>query len=749
MTINLSFPPEATGAMAIGSGTAGIDEVLRLANTMMDSGQPALAVKLLSEARQRHPRDARIANNLGLCRLQMGDAARAAAELGAALALRPGYYGALVNLGQARLALGDARAALDCFDRAARGTAAPSADLEKARATALRGLDRPEEAAAALDRAVALAPHDAQARIDLGILRCLAGRFAEGAQQFIAVLEADPANWLALFNLGMALAGQNHTTKAQRCFEAALAINPGHADSANALGIALMRSDRLAEAEAAFETALAAKPRFDAAWSNLAGCRFQRRQFGAAAQAAQSALALAPDNDEYRAATIHYHLHTCDWSAAEAALAEAPDVGARTHPIMPFTLLAAEDLPERQRARSVLHAKTILPPLADAFVAPAPRSDGRIRVGYFSSDFYNHATMHLLSGLLRHHDRTRFEIVAFSYGSQVSDAMRDFAIANVDRFLDLSGSSDAELVRIARHLELDIAVDLKGHTKDARLACFASRVAPVQMTWLGYPGTSGAEFFDYAVCDATVLPEAERASFTEQVIFLPHCYQPNDDRREISARATSRGQWNLPDSGRVLCCFNANYKIGRAEFAIWMEALRRREDAVLWLLRNSPEATENLQAAAEAAGVARERIIFADSVAPSENLERLRHADLFVDTFRYNAHTTGSDALWAGVPVLTLAGRQFAARVGASLLTAVGLPDFVARTAEDYAALLGQLLQDPDRLAAARAHLVGGRGTHPLFDTAAFTGHLEQGFCRALDLARAGRPAADIHIEAA
>lgn len=724
---------------------AGVEDILRLANTMMDNGRLDLAQEILLDARNTHPKDARIANNLGLCNLRAGQARRAKEDFRAALRLKPNYFGATVNLGQSALALGDLQLALDCFVKAERHPDGPSGEVLKAKAQVLRQLDRPDEAAAVLEAVVSAAPQDQQARIDLGVLYCKRQDFAAGTHQFVAVLETDPENFLALYNLGLALEAQGFKDKAKQCFHAALQRNPRHFESLNALGVMQLAAEDLDEAEKTFETLLELNPN-DIAVANLANCQFQSGKYLEATQNIAKAVALQPDNEDFRSAAVYYNIYACNWDGVRRNLAACPDLGIHRQPIAPFTLLAAEDDPERQKGRSVLWAGTIRPPVSAAFSAPPPHPEGKIRIGYFSNDFYNHATMHLLSGLLREHDRSRFEITLFSYGRQFDDPMRRLAITYADQFLNVSDSTDAEIVQMARHLELDVAVDLKGHTKHARLGFFASRMAPVHMTYLGYPGTSGAAFFDYAICDPVVLPPHERAGFTEQIVYLPDCYQANDDQRQVPVATTRRTDWGLPEAAPVICCFNHNYKIGETEFDIWMRALARRDDAVLWLLKSNDVARENLLKRAEAAGVGRERVIFAETVSPSANIERLRHADLFVDTFNYNAHTTGSDALWAGVPILTRAGRQFSARVGASLLSAAGLPEFITDTAEAYEARLHELLRDPARLDAAHRHLQSNRKTLPLFDTVPFTRHIEDGYVRALERCRSGLPPSDIHV---
>lgn len=734
-----------TRARAGAPAAASVEQSLSLAATMREAGQIDLAIEVLAAAWRRNPRDPRLPNDIGLCHLRAGRIADAVGAFEAALRLRPRHGAARVNLAQALLARGDAAGALAALAPAEAGGDVPGPELAKARATALRLLGREAEAIALLDAVLEARPDDVQARIDLGVIHCNRKNFAEGSRHFVAALEADPNHWLALYNLGLALEAQGHVDKARRCFEAALARNPHHLDSLNALGVMHLAADDLPKAEAVFEQLLAIEPDHPAR-ANLANCQFQQGKFRAAADSIERAVARDPANDDFRSAAVYYNITICNWAAVKRHLAACPDLGTRRQRIAPFTILAAEDDPIRQRDRSILWAREILPPVAAPFVAPPPDPGGKIRIGYFSNDIYNHATMHLLSGMLREHDRSRFEVTIFSYGPQIDDAMRRLAIASVDRFLNISASTDAEIVQMARHLELDVAIDLKGHTKHARLGFFAARMAPVQMTYIGFPGTSGAEFFDYAVCDAIVVPPAERAGFTERLVYLPDCYQANDDRREKAQPRSSRADWGLPETATVLCCFNQNYKIGETEFAIWLDALGRHPGAVLWLMESNAVAKENLLSFAAARGIGPDRVIFAAAIPPALHFERLRHADLFVDTFHYNAHTTGSDALWAGVPLLTMAGRQFSARVGASLNAAAGLSGFTTTTPAEYAARLDALIADPAALVAARAHLAADPARLPLFDTVAFTRQIEAGYAMAVGRFRAGLSPADIRV---
>jgi predicted O-linked N-acetylglucosamine transferase (SPINDLY family) len=387
-------------------------------------------------------------------------------------------------------------------------------------------------------------------------------------------------------------------------------------------------------------------------------------------------------------------------------------------------MLTIDDDPARQLhfARTLI-AKVAVPK-RPAFHSGAG-SAGRIRIGYFSSDFHDHATLYLMIGLLEHHDKSRFEIHAFSHGPNKPCEMRERLIDAVDAFHDIDKLSNADAAALARSLRIDIAIDLKGHTDGARTGIFAYGAAPKQVNFLGYPGTMGADFIDHIVADRIVIPEDGQHHFAEQVAYLPNSYQPTDSYRVIADRRFTRAQLGLPDEGFVFCCFNNNYKITPAEFDIWMRLLGGVEGSTLWLLEDNRWASANLRREARARGVDPARLVFAPRMIQSEHLARQACADLFLDTFTVNAHTTASDALWAGLPVVTKLGRSFVARVAGSLLHALDLAELVTQREEDYERLALALATDPARLAAIRARLAANRLSAPLFDTARYTRDIE------------------------
>jgi predicted O-linked N-acetylglucosamine transferase (SPINDLY family) len=335
-----------------------------------------------------------------------------------------------------------------------------------------------------------------------------------------------------------------------------------------------------------------------------------------------------------------------------------------------------------------------------------------------------------MASLFEAHDRRRFEIVAYSYGADDGGAMRARLVKAFDRFVDIEASSHREAAERIRADEIDILIDLKGFTHRARPAISALRPAPVQVSYLGYPATMGADFIDYLIVDRFVVPESMQASFSERLVHLPGCYQPNDHRREVAVTPSSRRDWGLPDKGLVLACFNNSYKLSPNMFGIWMRLLEATSGSVLWLLETNAPMRANLRKEAGLRGVDPARLVFAPPVASPDHLERHRHADLFLDTAPCNAHTTASDALWSGLPLLTLSGETFAGRVAGSLLTTIGLQELVTTSLEDYERMAQALVADPGRLKTLRAKIEGERDCNTQLDLARLTSSIEAAYER-------------------
>ncbi|WP_171178721.1 glycosyltransferase family 41 protein [Ruegeria sp. HKCCD8929] len=656
----------------------------------------------------------------------------------------------LMRRAQARLRIGHFREAADLY-REVLSQDLPAQDTARVR-TALGNVSKIlgelQVAAKCYEQALTLCPDDVTARYNLAVTLQAMNHSDAAEAQYHSVLKRNPDHVKAWNNLGNLRQEQHQWSKALECFDAALNRQPGYCDALVNKGNALRRMGDHEAAIACLRQALNQAPHSAETCFGLALTLQDAGQPELARDYFLRAHALAPDNDRFLVQALHHLAGLCDWTEMERLNARLETLGTTGQAAPPFSTLALEDHPARQKQRSMAHVQQSIGHPAPALPARGGSEDRKLRIGYVSADFRDHAAAHLLTGTLAAHDKSRFTLFAYAL-TGCTDAMRDKVSAHFDRFHDISGLSDAQAAALAREDGLDIAIDLMGYTRHNRAALFSRRLAPTQIAWLGYPGTTGARYIDYVIADGTVLPPDRQDSFSEAVISLPHSYFPSDRNRPISDDPQTRAEHSLPENAFVFCCFNNSYKICPRVFAIWMRLLSRTPGSVLWLLRTSERAERNLRHTTRAHGVDDTRLVFADRMPNPQHLARHRLADLFLDTFAYNAHTTAVDALWAGLPVLTRIGDQFSARVAASVLTAAGLPEMITTSDADYESLALALATDPDKLRAIRDRLASNRLTCPLFDTTAHTRYLEGAYTQAHARRAADLPAESFQIPAA
>jgi predicted O-linked N-acetylglucosamine transferase (SPINDLY family) len=590
-----------------------------------------------------------------------------------------------------------------------------------------------------IDLAIQINPNVAAAHSNRGIALKDLQRFDEALASFDKAVALQRDNAELFNNRGSVLKELKRLEDALTSIDRAIALKGDYAEAFNNRGNTLRELGRHGEALASYDRAIALKPDYAEAHANRGGMLQELNHFEEALAGYDRSMALDPERPYLAGDRLFLQMTMCMWDRLEESWDDLIRAVRRGSPASkPFPLLIIPSGRSEQRACAEAYVKRNYP----ASPSPISRGEGyghgRIRIGYFSADFFNHATAYLMAELIERHDRARFEIVGFSFGPQSRDAMRMRLEKVFDRFIDVRALDDRAVAVRAREMEIDIAVDLKGFTANRRPGIFAQRAAPIQVNYLGYPGTMGAPYIDYLIADQTLVPPEHFASYAEKIVHLPHSYQVNDSTRAIAELTPTRAQAGLPEEGFVFCCFNNNYKITPEAFDIWMRLLNAVEGSVLWLLEDNPMAARNLRREAQARGVAPERLVFAPRVALPEHLARHSLADLFVDTFPCTAHTTASDALWAGLPLLSLLGETFAGRVAASLLNAIGLSELIARSALDYEALALKLAREPAALATIRARLAANRSTHPLFDIARFTRHLEQAYQTMAERARNG-----------
>jgi predicted O-linked N-acetylglucosamine transferase (SPINDLY family) len=649
---------------------------------------------------------------MGAIALQESDPRTAAELIGRALLIQPHNALAHVNHGIAQYQLHRYEAAIASFEEGI-ALAYPDADVHLRRGDALRALQRWEAAVESYDAAIARKPDCAEAY-------CNRGTALYHARQFDGALAS---------------------------YTRAIAIDPHNAHARNNRGNVLRELKRHEPALADYDAAVQLSPDYAEAHFNRANALRELQCYEAAIAGYDTVARLNPDFRHVYGVCRYARMEICDWAGIDADIARIGERIERDEEACnPFFVLAFSDSAALQKKAAQIWAREECSPSAALAPIPGRARGDKIRIGYFSADFHNHATLYLLAGLLEMHDRSKYQLWAFSFGPDSQDSMRRRLLAAGVEVIDVRDLSDRDTALLARQMQIDIAVDLKGFTENSRPGIFAHRAAPLQVGFLGHPGTLGAEFIDYLVADRQVVPTGFDSHYCEKIMYLPNSYQVNDNRRGIAEQEFTRAELRLPQSGFVFCSFNNNYKITPAVFDRWMRMLAQVEGSVLWLLEDNPSAAGNLRREAARRGVNPERLIFAPRMDQPLHLARHRAADLFLDTLPCNAHTTASDSLWAGLPVLTCAGEAFAGRVAASLLHALDLPDLITTTLAQYEALGVELAANPGRLRHIKNRLADNRLKMPLFDTGLYTRHLEAGYSMIYERYHAGLPAEHIHV---
>lgn len=706
----------------------------------------------------------------------------AIAQLQQLLSLHPNHVAAHAMLGSALAMTRQFDAALACFDRAlALNPNLAEAQLDKG--TIHFNNRRYQEALAAYDQALALRPGYAEACLGRCYTLIQLGCYPEALTSADQALSFRPNFAEAWVGRGNALLDLDRLHEAAAAYTNALAAQSNLAGGWCGHGNVLVRMGRHAEAQVAFDRALAIDPNFAEAWlgrgrlllalgrpdealtsldrvvatnPTLASAWLARGEAayltknyaGALANWAKS-LELDPGQTDIEAACLRVRMHQCDWTGFETASARTVAAVRSGSIVSPFMFVAVPSTAAEQLQCATRWVERNKLANREPVWRGERYAHDRIRIGYLSADFHQHPTSQLMAGVLEHHDRTRFEVSAISVGPNDGSGMRRRIEAAFEHFIEAGAEGERRVAEMIREKEIDILVDLKGYTQGARTGVFAMRPAPVQVNYLGFPGTIGASFIDYIIADRHIIPQDHYGHYAEKVVWLPDSYQANDDRRAMPERPALRSEYGLPEEAFVFCCFNDNYKITPEMFASWMRIMKAVDNSVLWLFEENPVAADNFRREASASGVSARRLIFARRLPNTEHLARQRCADLFLDTLPYNAHTTASDALWVGLPVLSLLGETFAGRVGASVLNAIGLPELVVTSLAQYEELAIKLATERTRLEALRTKLAHNRSTTALFDTARFTRALEAAYAATIERHRFGLAPDHIQIAGA
>jgi len=643
--------------------------------------------------------------------------------------LDPQYYQAYINYGKVLFDLKRYSESLTFYDEALRINQNSLECLINKGAT-LKELALYDEAIVCLDKALSLKPDYAEGWSNKGMTLYELKRYDEAIAHYDRALTLKPNYAEGWSNKGNTLNRLKRYDEAIAHYDRALTLKPNYAEGWSNKGNTLNELKRYDEAIMCLDKALSLNPDYAEAWSNKGVTLHELKRFDEALVHYDKALSLKPDIDWVPGDLLHAKMKICSWSGFAESLEDIfKKVVVNEKVIIPFSLLAFNDDTFLHKKSSEIYIQDKYPfnPILGS-IPKRPKNE-KIRIGYFSADFKSHPVAFLIAELFEIHDRNQFEIYAFSL-VKAADEMRDRLHLAFDHYIEAQEMSDIEIAQFSRNLNIDIAVDLTGITASSRTGIFSYRAAPVQVNYLGYPGTLGADYMDYIIADKTLISPELQYCYSEKVIYLPNSYQVNDRKRVISDRKFTRQELGLPDHGFVFCCFNNNFKILPATFDRWMRILKAVEGSVLWLFQDNAWAVENLKKEAEKQGIPADRLVFAERMPLSDHLARHRQADLFLDTFPYNAHTTSSDALWVGLPVLTLMGQSFASRVAASLLNSIDLPELITNTQEEYEGLAIELAMNPKKLAEIKLKLANNRLTTPLFDTPLFTKNLEAAYIK-------------------
>jgi protein O-GlcNAc transferase len=631
------------------------------------------------------------------------------------VALMPAHWSAFNNRGGALMKLNRTDQALSSYDQAL-ALRQDDPKLIRNHANALAKLARFDDALASFDRALAFEAEPAETLMVRAMTLRALGRNGDAAECYDRILRLLPDDIEALLGRGDVLFNLGRVADALADYDRALQLHPDRVEALGKRGMALLHLDRVPEAIAAFKRALAFKPDDTDAFGGLAAVA----------------------------------LDVCDWTQVEELSREmVVHVVERKSPIRPFAVLGYREDPALLLQCSRNFVASQIPDSPLPLHRGATFRHDRIRVAYLSADFRAHVMSYQLAELFERHDRSRFEVLGVSFARDDDSEIRARVVRSFDQFYDVSSKGDREVAKLLSDLEVDIAVDLMGHTIYARPRIFAYRPAPIQVNYLGYAGTMGADFIDYIIGDPLVLPFDQQPVYVEKIVQLPETFFVNDSSRMISTETPSRSASGLPERGFVFCCFNNSMKIRPQMFDIWMRLLTSVEGSVLWLSPKQSITKDNLRREAASRGVDPDRLIFAQRVPRNEDhLARQRLADLFLDTLPYNAHSTASDALWAGLPVVTCLGKTFAGRVAGSLLNAVGLPELITLSPEDYEALALRLATDPAALSEIKSKLERNRLRFPLYDTDRFRQHIEKAYTTMWETWQGGGKPASFEVAA-
>ena len=644
-----------------------------------------------------------------------------------ALTIKPDYAEVHYNLGVTLQELGQLDTAVKSYEQALK-IKPDYANACNNLGVTLQELGQLDAAVKFYEQALAIKPDFADACNNLGITLKKLGQLDTAVKYYEQALAIKPDYAEAHNNLGNALSDLSRLDAAIKCYEKAVALKPDYAEAFNNLGNTLRDLGRLDAAVKCYEKAVALKPDYAEAYHNLGSTIKRLKRKDEALASYERAIVLNPNLNFILGDLLCTKMSLCLWDDLEKHLDELTNkINNNEKVINPFSMLALIDDPEIHRKTATIYANEKYPQSHVLSKIERYPKHKKIRIGYFSADFRNHPVSHLTAELYEIHDRSQFEIYGFSFGPDTKDEMNLRIKAGVDYFHDVRTMSHKDVAMLARSVELDIAVDLGGYAQDARTEIFAMSAAPIQISYIGYPGTMGANYYDYLVADQTIIPEKNQKYYSEKIAYLPS-YQVNDSTQSPPATVFTRKDLGLPETGFVFCCFNNTFKFTPTTFDVWGRILEQVDGSVLLIYADNESTKKNLTKEIVLRGIDSSRLIFGERLTKPEYLARYRVADLFLDTLPYNAGTTASDALRMGLPVLTCMGNSFVSREAASVINAINLPELITTTQEEYESLAIELATNPEKLKIIKDKLVNNLPTAPLYDTPLFTHHLESAY---------------------
>lgn len=597
-----------------------------------------------------------------------------------------------------------------------------------------------------LEKAISISPSIAQAWSNIGIAYNKLGFTDSALNAYNKAIELKPNYAEAYFNKGIALRAINQYSAAIECFEKAHLINPSYAEAWLNKGNTLFDIAEFKLADLCYEKSISLRPNYSEAWFNKGNLFFKLKNYELAIKYYEKAVVINPKIDFGRGSIMAAKSELCEWTNYDNNIIEINlSLEKREKIITPITLLSLIDNPSLNKICSEIYVhNSYINSECNLPISLMPSN--KIIIGYFSPDFYNHAVSTLTAELFESHNRNDFEVIGFSYGNSPKDEMRQRLELAFDQFYEVQSLSDREIVDLARKHNVEIAVDLAGHTYAARSGIFANRAAPIQISYLGFPGTQGASFMDYILADRFLIPTNNREFYSEKIIYLPF-YMVSPSKRQVSEAKFNRIEMNLPEEGFIYCCFNANYKLTPAVFDAWLNILNSVDKSILWLLKENEHVEMNLKKHAQSFEVDPRRLIFAERVPNQNYLMRYQSADLFLDTYPYNAGTTANDALWTGLPVLTLSGNSFSSRMAGSQLTQLGLQDLVTESISGYVAKAIQIGHNPELAQKYKQVLENSRNKNLVFDSLKMTKCIEMGYKAASEQFRSRLCQEDIYVD--